>query len=258
VAIAEPLAETAPQQAGDALKQVIAAGGSEATVKRARRALAQVRKAEKEAKEALSEEGFAPLFNGKDLSGWQTKECPWWKVADGVLVAESTAETPLKTNNHLIWTGGTPGDFELRAEFRLSKSANSGIQLRAEPVTDRDTGYQADMNGAGNYVGFLYHPKMHLIGGRGERVTIAADGTKTATRFAESAELQRLFKVEDWNSYRVVCKGPEITLYLNGTLTTQVTDLRADTPRQGAITLQLHKGPPMKIEYRNLRLKALK
>ena len=99
---------------------------------------------------------------------------------------------------------------------------------------------------------------MHLIGGRGEKVTLAADGKKDAQRFADAAELQKLFKVEDWNAYRIVCRGPEITLYVNGVMTTQVVDNRPDTPRKGAVTLQLHAGPPMKIEYRNLRIKELK
>ena len=175
-----------------------------------------------------------------------------------MLTAESTTNSPLATNNHLIWKGGTPGDFELRAEFRMSKSANSGIQLRSEAAIDRDTGYQADMNGGGNYVGFLYHPKMHLIGGRGEKVTLAADGKKESLRFADSAELQKLYKAQEWNTIRIICRGPEITVYVNGVMTTQVIDHRPDTPRQGVITLQLHKGPPMKNEFRNIRIKELK
>ena len=208
-------------------------------------------------KEAGDETGFRPMCNGKDLAGWETKDCPWWKVVDGVITAESTVEKPLASNNHLIWKEGAPGDFELRTEFRLSKGANSGIQLRAEPVVNRDTGYQADMNGGGNFVGFLYHPKMHLVGGRGEKVTIAADGKKASQRFADSAELQKLYKVEDWNNMRIVCRGPAITIYVNGVLMSQFEDHRPDTPRKGVITLQLHKGPPMKIEYRNLRIKML-
>lgn len=205
------------------------------------------------------EEGFTPMFNGKDLTGWEAQGGTWWSVVDGVLTAETTAANPTPKNNHLVWKGGTPGDFEMRAEFRLSRSANSGIQLRTEAVFDRDTGYQADMNGGGDYVGFLYHPKQHLVGERGAKVAIDASGKKTVERFADSAELQKLYKVEDWNTYRIVCKGPEITLYVNGVMTTQLTDERADMmPRQGVITLQLHAGTPMKIEYRNLRIKELK
>jgi len=255
VDVAEALIETRPEQVRDALRKVIKADPKEAAVKRARKLLGQLKKEEDLAK---SEEGFVPMCNGRNLEGWEQKGGSWWSVRDGVLTAESTAEAPLATNNHLIWKGGMPGDFEIRTDFRLSKSANSGIQLRAEAVADRDTGYQADMNGGGNYVGFLYHPKMHLIGGRGERVTLAEDGKKTSQRFADAAELQKLYKSEDWNSYRIVCKGPTITVYLNGALMTEVTDLRPDTPRRGAITVQLHKGPPMKIEFRNLRIRELK
>ncbi len=204
-----------------------------------------------------TEEGFTPIFNGKDLTGW-TGGGGWWTVADGVLTAESTAEKPCAKNSHLIWQGGQPGDFELRAEFRLSRSANSGIQIRSENVADRDTGYQADMNGGGNYVGFLYHPGKHLIGGRGEKVTLAADGKKEAQRFADSAELQKQYKAEDWNTYRIVCRGPAITLYVNGVLMCEFADHDPKTPRQGFITLQMHAGPPMKIQYRNVRIKELK
>lgn len=208
---------------------------------------------------ANDEKGFKPMFNGKDLSQWETtKSGPWWRAVEGVLTAESTPEVSCKTNDHLIWKDGTPGDFELRTEFRLSKSANSGIQMRSEAVSNKDTGYQADMNGGGNYVGFLYHPKMHLVGGRGEKVTLGVDGKKTAQRFADAAELQKVYKVEDWNSYRIICRGPEITLYVNDVLMSRFTDLRPDSPQQGTITLQMHAGPPMKIEYRNLRIKMLK
>ena len=209
-----------------------------------------------ETKPAQDESGFAPMFNGNDLTGWDSQH-GWWSARDGLLVGESTAEKPCKQNDHLIWKGGTPGDFEIRCDFRLSRSANSGIQLRAENVSDRDTGYQADMNGTGEYAGFLYHPKMHLVGGRGEYVSLATDGTKNEWRFADSAALQKLYKVEDWNSYRIVCKGPEITIYLNGTLTSHFSDFRPATPKNGTVTFQMHAGDPMKIEYRNLRIKTM-
>ncbi|MCL2105090.1 MAG: DUF1080 domain-containing protein [Kiritimatiellaeota bacterium] len=226
-----------------------------------------------ELKPGQDETGFASMFNGKDLTGWDSKQ-GWWSVRDGLLVGESTPDKPCTKNDHLIWTGGKPGDFEIRCDFRLSKSANSGIQLRSEAVADRDTGYQADCNGTGEYVGFLYHPAMHLVGGRGECTTLAPDGEKSAWRFADSNELQKLYKIEDWNTYRVVCKGSEISIYLNGVLTCHFIDYRGkpsgapnlsgfavypkgQAPKNGAITLQMHAGPPMKIEYRNLRIKVM-
>ena len=209
-----------------------------------------------EMKAGQDEAGFVPMFNGKDLDGWDSR-AGWWFAKDGLLIGESTPEKKCDKNDHLIWKGGKPGDFEIRTEFRLSKSANSGIQLRSEDVSDRDTGYQADSEGNGAYVGFLYHPAMHLVGGRGECTTLATDGKKDAWRFADSAELQKLYKVEDWNTHRIVCKGSEITIYVNGVLTCHFTDYRTGAPKNGTITLQIHAGPPMKIEYRNIRIKLM-
>ena len=258
VAVAENLGGALSEQVGPAMERVVKVSANERVLVRARQCLKQAKMAEEEKRAAGDETGFKPMCNGKDLSGWEARDGDWWKVVSGVLTGESTTEKPLVANNHLIWKGGTPGDFELRTEFRLSKSANSGIQLRAEAVSNRDTGYQADMNGGGHFVGFLYHPKMHLIGARGEKVVIAADGTKTSQRFAESAALQKLYKIEDWNSIRIICRGPAITIYVNGVLMSLFEDHRPDTPRQGVITLQLHKGPPMKNEFRNLRIKELR
>lgn len=205
-----------------------------------------------------AEQGFVPIFNGQNLNGWKGGG-GWWEVKDGILQAQSSEEKPCKKNSHLIWTGGQPGDFELRAEFRLSPSANSGIQIRSQDAEFGDSGYQADMNGGGNYVGFLYHPKQHLVGERGAKVVIAADGKKTVERFADSAELQKkVFKGDDWNDYAIICKGPSITLYVNGMKTCELEDHRADMPRKGFITLQMHAGPAMKIQYRNLRIKEQK
>lgn len=206
----------------------------------------------------LAEKGFQPMFDGTSLKQWKGGG-GWWQVKDGILQAQSSEEKPCAKNSHLIWTGGQPGDFELRAEFRLSPSANSGIQVRSKNEEFGDSGYQADMNGGGDYVGFLYHPKQHLVGERGAKVVIDAKGQKSVERFAESKALQeKVFKGDDWNEYTVICKGPSITLFVNGMKTCELEDHRADTPRKGFITLQMHAGPPMKIQYRNLRIKELK
>ncbi len=199
---------------------------------------------------------FKPMFDGKSMGQWKGGG-GWWEVKDGILQAQSSVEKPCTKNSHLIWTGGQPGDFEMRAEFKLSPSANSGIQVRAADAEFGDTGYQADMNGGGNFVGFLYHPKQHLVGERGAKVTIAADGKKTVERFADAKELgDKVFKKDDWNEYTIVAKGPTITLFVNNMKTCELTDHRPEMmPKKGFITLQMHAGPPMKIQYRNLGIK---
>lgn len=204
-------------------------------------------------------DGFVSIFNGKDLTDWDSAP-DWWKVEDGALTCESTAEKPCKACNYLIWKGGKPADFELLADFKLSAKGNSGIQIRSETRPKWDTfGYQADMSGDGQYLGAVYHHARGLIAGRGTKVAIAADGKKTVEKIADPAELLKSYKNEDWNTYRVVCKGPEITLYINGTLMCQFTDNDAKmAAASGIIALQMHPGPPMKIQFKNLRLKELK
>lgn len=206
----------------------------------------------------VTEAGFIPLFNGKDLSGWDGMP-GWWRVEDGSLTAESTREKPCDRPNYLIWRGGQPSDFELVADFRLSGAGNSGIQLRSQALPNWDTsGYQADMSGDGDLVGFVYEHTRGLIAGRGERVTIGPDGKRTAEKLGDAAELLKSYKKEDWNTYRILCRGPEITLFINGTLLCQFTDHDAkQAASKGIIALQMHPGPPMKIEFKNLRLKGL-
>ncbi|MBM3495082.1 MAG: DUF1080 domain-containing protein, partial [Armatimonadetes bacterium] len=148
--------------------------------------------------------GYLPIFNGKDLTGWEGKP-GWWTVEDGALTAESTPEKPCTECNYLVWRGGTPADFELRAGFKLSLAGNSGIQIRSEDRPNWDTfGYQADMTGDGALVGFVYHHSRGLIAGRGERVVFAADGAKTAEPIGDAAKLLAHFRPGDWNTYRVV------------------------------------------------------
>lgn len=200
--------------------------------------------------------GEKVLFNGKDLTGWDGAP-GWWHVEDGVLTAESTPEKPCKECNYLIWKGGQPSDFELNLEFKLSDGANSGVQIRSKALPKWDTfGYQADMTGDGGLVGFVYHHKRGLIAGRGEKVAIAADGKKTVERIGKPDELLKAFKKGDWNKYRIVCHGPEITLYVNGVLMCQFTDNDpGSAASSGVIALQMHPGPPMKIQYRNIVLR---
>ena len=198
---------------------------------------------------------FRPIFNGRDLAGWSQQD-GYFSVQGGVITGESTADRLCKPNHHLVYTAEELADFELRAEFRLSKGANSGIQLRCKPQFIGDNGYQADMNGGGNYVGFLYHPKQHLVGERGADVVIDAAGKKQVTRFADGKELQKLYRAEQWNDIRVKVEGRKITVWINGVRTTSVEDPREEFfPAKGHIALQLHQGPPMKVEFRNIRIR---
>lgn len=250
VVIAEKIVDRHPAEVADAMKQVQTTNAQLAA--RLRKVLARVPK-------GAAEAGFTPIFNGKDLSGWDGKP-GWWTVQDGALTAESTPQKPCTECNYLIWRGGQPADFELLADFWLSGAGNSGLQLRSETRPNWDTsGYQADMSGDGALVGFVYEHKRGLIAGRGERVTIGTDGKRQVRKLGDAAELGKLYKKEAWNTYRIICRGPEITLFINGTLMCQFTDQDPKhAAAKGIIALQMHPGPAMKVQFKNLRLKELK
>ncbi len=202
-----------------------------------------------------TEQNERQLFNGRDLTGWQGAP-GWWRVEDGVLIAESTVKNPCRKSNYLVWTEGQPADFQLDCEFRLSADANSGIQIRSETRPEFDTyGYQADMTGDGSLIGFIYHHKRGLCAERGQQVTLTPDGKRQVTPLGNEAELLAHFKKGGWNHYRIVCRGPEITLTLNGVLMCRITDLDpATAAKSGIIALQMHAGPPMKAEFKNILL----
>jgi len=194
------------------------------------------------------------LFNGKDLTGWEGAP-GWWWVEDGALTSESTAEKPCKAANYLYWMGGQPKDFELTAEFILSEKGNSGIQIRSEARPNWDTyGFQADMTGDGELVGFIYHHKHGLIAGRGEDVTLDAEGKRVVKPLGDPAELLKSYKKNEWNLYRVVCRGELIETYINGVKMCRFTGNGKEEVKGGLIALQMHPGPPMKVQFKNIKL----
>jgi len=205
-------------------------------------------------------DGFISIFNGKDLTGWDAKP-GWWCVEDGALTARSTPDKPCKECNYLIWTGGQPGDFELRARFKLV-GGNSGIQFRSQRRPDWDTyGYQADMDAPNQWTGALYEHARGKVSGVGEKTVIDADGKKTITAIGKPAELIKAMKTNDWNEYRIIAKGPEITLMINDVVMCQAVDnqdnKKAKAARDGIIGLQMHPGEPMKVQFKDIRLKML-
>jgi hypothetical protein len=205
------------------------------------------------------ETGFQAMFNGKDLTGWEGAP-GWWEVRDGLLVCESTLEKPCKRSHYLYWKGGEPGDFEMRFFFRISGEANSGVQFRSKRQPKWDAwGYQADLDTAGVYTGCLYQHVRGLVAERGQEVQIDQAGKKTIKAFGDSAELQKAVKPGEWNEYRVVAKGPRISLWINDVRMCEVEDHEKEFALpNGIIALQMHQGPPMKVEFKDLRIRVAK
>ncbi len=194
------------------------------------------------------------LFNGRDLTGWEGLP-GWWSVQDGAITAESTPEKPCERGHYLFWRGGAPGDFELEAEYRL-RGGNSGIQFRSREIEGFDLrGYQADCEEGDQWTGCLFEHDRGGVAMRGEDVTIAEDGTRTVRPLGDPAELLKAVRKEGWNTYVIVARGPEITLSINGVRMCHVVDRqRGKAAARGVIALQMHPGPPMKVEFRKIRL----
>jgi hypothetical protein len=202
------------------------------------------------------ERPFVAMFNGVDLTGWEGKPGVW-SVRDGALVAESTAEHPCTRSHYLFWKGGEPADFDLRYAFRISAQGNSGVQFRSERRPDWDAwGYQADMDGAGTFMGCLYQHERGLVAAPGQKVRIDTSGEKSIQTFADRAALLRAVKALDWNTARIVASGPRVSIWINDDLMCEIEDHEPRLGlRRGVIALQMHQGPPMKVEYRDLRIR---
>jgi len=203
------------------------------------------------------EEGFTSMFNGKDLTGWEGKP-GWWYVEDGCITSQSTLEKPCPTAHYLMWRGGKPGDFDLRLEYRLV-GGNSGIQFRSRELPNWDTsGYQADMEDGTQWSGCLFEHARGGVSMRGQNVVIDADGKRQVTAMGDPQELLKHVNHHDWNRYRILARGSEITLEINGVVMCQAIDRQAGlAAKDGVIALQMHPGPPMKVQFRHLRIKQL-
>jgi Domain of Unknown Function (DUF1080)/Trehalose utilisation len=201
------------------------------------------------------------LFNGTDLTGWDG-DPRLWKVEDGCITGQTTAEAATEANTFLIWTLGEVDDFELTAEYKI-ENGNSGFQVRSFRLPDRQWGiggYQADFEAGDRYSGIVYGENFRgILADRGQQTKIGEDHKPTVTgKTGEDEALQKAAKKGEWNEYRVVAQGFKIQNYINGQLTAEVQDDDTQMRRRGGLlALQLHAGPPMKVQFRNIKLKRL-
>ena len=205
------------------------------------------------------------LFNGKDLTGW--KGLDFWSVEDGCITGRTTKEKPTKGNTFLVWQGGEIGDFEFTFKYKIV-GGNSGVQYRSKVVDEKGyvvAGYQADFEAGKTYSGILYEEKGRgILAQRGQK-TVIKDGEKPGKAKVEvtgevgkSAEIQAKIKAEDWNEYRIVAQGGHLQHFINGVQTVDVTDQTAVGAKKGILALQLHAGPAMVVQFKDLVLKETK
>jgi hypothetical protein len=211
------------------------------------------------------EPGFVSMFDGRTLAGWEGDPL-YWRVEHGCIVGEITPATVIKSNTFVIWRGGTPSDFELKVDFRITAGGNSGINYRSRVVPDPVTpgnryamrGYQCDIDGRHQYTGNNYEEKGRLfLATRGQITRVT--GTRTPVVLATLAAADDLASSigSDFNAVHLVVRDHILIHTINGrVMSITIDDDAAGRSADGLIGVQVHVGGPMKVEYRNWRIRT--
>lgn len=212
----------------------------------------------------LAETGFQQIFDGKSLDGWDC-DPDFWRAADGELIGETAANHQPKQNIFCIWKGGSPADFELKLQWKLTGiTGNSGVQYRSEELPEVAKwvmkGYQADIDGKQQYTGQIYEERRRgFLALRGQ-IVYAPDGGKPGSIgiTGDDGQLKSLIKSDDWNDLHIIARGNTLIQLINGrVMSVVVDDDRANRKMSGEIGIQLHvTKAAMKIEARNIRIKT--
>ncbi len=209
---------------------------------------------------AVGEQGFVSIFDGKTLAGWEG-DSVYWSVADGNIVGVVTPETLLKRNSFLIWRGGTTGDFELKLEYKVSDLGNSGVNYRSFEVDEVPLalrGYQCDIDGKGQWTGQNYEERGRTFLALRGQLTQIENGEKPVeiATLGKKDELFGFIKPIDWNEIHLIIRGNTLIHLVNNHVMSVVVDNDvANRKNEGLLGVQVHVGPPMRIEYRNIRMK---
>lgn len=201
--------------------------------------------------------GFRPLFNGKDLTGWEG-DPKLWSVQDGAITGTTTREEKLTYNKFLIWRGGTLKNFELRAKVRQSGN-NSGIQYRSQELPKVGPwsvgGYQCDIHPLPQNNGMLYDERSRgIVCLNGQTVVVDEKGVKWITKERPPVTVD----VAEWNEYTIIAQGNHLVHKINGQLAAEVFDHHeSERELEGILAIQVHAGPPMRVQIKDIELKVL-
>ena len=180
----------------------------------------------------FAEPKLKPIFNGKDLSGWEVPdgndEAGWYKAVEGVLKIQSGS----KKKGSILWSKKKYRNFVVEFEFRMGEGrVDSGMHVRTKDQI------QIGISGSLNR-DMTCSP---YIPGKGYPV--------------EAKNIKKLLRPKDWNTMRIQAIGKEYTVWLQGEkVMTYKSDSAID---EGPIGIQLHGGRNMAIDYRKLKLAEL-
>lgn len=211
----------------------------------------------------LAETGFQTIFDGRTLNGWDG-DTDFWRVENGEIIGETRPDHQPKQNTFLIWRGGTPGDFEIRMQYKLSGAqGNSGLQYRSVELPNVAKwvlkGYQADIDAAQTYTGQMYEERNRgFLSLRGQ-ISYVPDGGKPGSvgTVGDTNQLKGFINANDWNDMDVIARGNTLIHMINGhVMSITIDDDKANRKMDGVIGIQLHVTQSgMKMEVRNVRIK---
>lgn len=206
---------------------------------------------------AQADDGFTPLFNGKDLSGWDGNS-ELWSVEDGCITGKTTGPDQLAYNQFLIWRGGTLKNFELRATARVTGN-NSGFQYRSKELPEVGKwsvgGYQCDMHPTPANNAMLYHERGRgIVGHNGQTVVVDPQADKYLMAEREPVAVN----TEEFHEYTVIAVGNHLVHKIDGHTTVEIFDYDpAGQSLEGLLAIQVHRGPAMRVQVKDIRLKVL-
>ena len=173
-----------------------------------------------------------PIFNGKNLSGWEVPkgndEAGWYKALDGVLKIQSGSQK----KGSILWSKKKYRNFVMEFDFRFGEGiVDSGVHVRTKDQIQ---------------IGISGSLKRDMtcspyIPGKGYPV--------------EAKDVAKLLKAKDWNHMKIRAVGPKYTVWLQGK---EVMNYESSSAKpEGPIGIQLHGSRIMGIDYKNLVLKEL-
>ena len=203
------------------------------------------------------DDGWKPLFDGKTFDGWvQHGGDAKYTIEDGVVVGSSVPNTP----NSFLCTKKEYGDFELIVEFKVDPTLNSGVQFRSEYAPEGETIKSAGKSIKGGKGGRVFGYQCEIDpSARAWSAGVYDEGRRGWLNDLKGNEkAQKAFKQNEWNEFRIVCKGDSIKTFINGV---PAADLKDDATPKGLIALQVHgvgnKKEPVQVRWRNIKIKTL-
>jgi hypothetical protein len=206
---------------------------------------------------SFAQDGFKPLFNGKDLTGWDGNP-ELWSVKDGCITGKTTGTEQLSYNQFLIWRGGVVKNFELHAKIKQSGN-NTGIQYRSKELAEVGKwsvgGYQCDIHPAPANNGMVYEEKARgIITQNGQSVVIDPEGKRWIVAEREPVKVD----IAEWHDYTVIAQGNHLIHKIDGQVTIDLVDHEEKARAlEGIVAFQIHRGPAMNVQIKDVMLKEL-